>query len=270
MIAVGSTAFAASQKSEDLKVLNLARHAYEKNDLDKAISLYNQVPKSSDYWVDAQEEKAWAFTRKQDYNNAIGTLKSILNPVFAPYAGPEAYVLSAFIDLKICDYKSAFDKIKLFKEQMLPRVDALESITSNPNSEFVNDWIQKLAKGDITTSEQLGKDITKLPRYIQRDTHKITNSRMKSLAQADLNEISRDLKKMKIIEIEVAQRSFAYTKEAPQKLKFDKRKSADIMIFPDEQGSGEVWLDEIGKYEVKTNKCPTLDNNKKVAVGGKS
>lgn len=261
---------AASKKSEDLINLNTARKYYAKDDLDKAITYYNKVSKSSDYWVESIEEKAWAYTRKNDYNSAIATLKSIFNPVFAPYIGPETYVLSAFIDLKICDYKSAFDKIALFKAEMLPRVDALESIVNDSNSQFVNSWVQKFSKGDIVQSSQLGKDLVKLPRYIQRDTRKITNSRMKSLAQADLDEISKDLKKMKIIEIEVAQRSFVYEKPKDKKLKFDKRKSSDTLIFPDEQDSGEVWLDEIGKYEVKTNKCPTNSNNDPKVAGGKS
>ena len=251
----------AASKSEDLTRLNSARKLYEKNELDKAIAEYEKISKDSDYWVESVEEKAQAYTRKQDYAAAIGALKSIFNSVFSPYIGPETYVLSAFVDLKICDYKSAFNKISLYKSAMLPKVEALESLAQNPNSEFANTWVQKLAKGDITKAEQLGKDLVKLPRYIQRDTRKITNKRLSSLAKADLEEISKNLKKMKIIEVEVAQRSFVYEKEKPEKLKFDKRKSADILVFPDEQDSGEVWLDEIGKYEVKTNKCP---------AGGKS
>jgi tetratricopeptide (TPR) repeat protein len=255
-IAIGSLNFAeASTKSEDLINLNLARKFYEKNELDKAIDYYDKVSKASDYWVESIEEKAWAYTRKNEFEKAIGTLKSVLNPVFAPYVGPETYVLSAFIDLKMCDYKSAFDKITKFKSEMLPRVQALESITTSPDSEFVNTWVKKLAKGDITTGDQLGKDLTKLPRYIQRDTKEITNERMKFLAKKDLEEISKNLKKMKVIEIEVAQRSFTFEKTKQAKLKFDKRKSANILVFPDEQNS-EVWLDEIGKYEVKANKCP--------------
>lgn len=263
VIAGTSLSFAnAAPKSEDLVILNKARKLYEKNQLDKAIAEYDKISKDSDLWVESVEEKAWAYTRKKDYNSAIGALKSTFNAVFSPYIGPETYVLSAFVDLKICDYKSAFDKIALYKAEMLPRVESLEAIVQNPNSEFVNTWVQKLAKGDITRGEQLGKDLTKLPRFIQRDARKMTNSRMKTLAQRDLEEISKNLKKMKIIEVEVAQRSFVYEKEKPEKLKFDKRKSADILVFPDEQESGEVWLDEIGKYEVKTNKCPT--------AGGKS
>lgn len=262
-IAGTSLSFAeANDKSQDLIIMNKARKLYEKNELDKAIEEYNKVSKESDYWVESVEEKAWAYTRKNDYASAIGALKSIFNSVFAPYIGPETYVLSAFIDLKICDYKSAFDKIALFKAEMLPKVNALEEITENPNSQFVNSWVQKLSKGDIKTADQLGKDLIKLPRFIQRDTRKITNDRIKTLAQKDLEEISKNLKKMKIIEVEVAQRSFVYEKEKPEKLKFDKRKSADILVFPDEQDSGEIWLDEIGKYEVKTNKCPS--------AGGKS
>jgi hypothetical protein len=252
----------ASSKSEDLVNLNTARKLYEKNELDKAITFYDKVSKASDFWIEAVEEKAWAYTREKNYEKAIGTLKSVLNPVFLPAIGPETYVLSAFIDLKICDYKSAFDKISLFKSQMVPRVNSLEAIVANPNSEFVNGWVQKLASGKVTTADQLGNDIAKLPRFVERDTQHMTNSRMKMLAAKDLAEISKNLKKFKIIEVEVAQRSFVYEKTASQKLKFDKRKSADILVFPDEQNSGEVWLDEIGKYEVKTNKCPT--------AGGKS
>jgi tetratricopeptide (TPR) repeat protein len=263
LLIIGSSQFVqASQKSEDLVTLNLARKLYEKNELDKAIETYDKISKASDYWVESIEEKAWAYTRQKNYEKAIATLKSVFNPVFSPYIGPETYVLSAFIDLKICDYKSAFDKIKLFKAEMLPRVDALESIVANPNSPFVNSWTQKLASGNIKTGDQLGQDLTKLPRYIQRDTQQMTNERMKVLAKKDLEEISKNLRKLKIIEIEVAQRSFVYEKTASHKLKFDKRKSSDILVFPDEQNSGEVWLDEIGKYEVKTNKCPT--------AGGKS
>lgn len=249
-----------TSQSEDLKNLNKARKLYAKNKLSDALEYYEKVSKSSDYWVESVEEKAWTYTRQKNYDKAIAALKSIFNPVFAPFIGPETYVLSAYIDLKICDYKGAFDKIALFKAEMLPRVDALESIVNNPNSDFVNSWVKRLSNDKpnekITSSEQLGKDLTKLPRYIQKETRKITNKRMKQLAQADLKEIKKSLNKLKIIEVEVAQRSFVYEKEEETAdLKFDKRKASDILIFPDEQGSGEVWLDEIGKYEVRTNKC---------------
>lgn len=266
--AVSVTAIAAP-KSDDLKTLNRARKLYEKNELDKAISEYDKISKSSDYWVESIEEKAWAQTKQKDYEKAIGTLKSIFNPVFAPYIGPETYVLSAFIELKMCDYKEAFDKIALYKKEMLPRVEALESIINNSNPEFVNNWVQKLSTGQITSAEQLGQDITKLPRFIQKEAGRMTATKMKALAKKDLEEISKNLKKMKIIEVEVAQRSFTYEKTKQAKLKFDKRKSADILVFPDEQ-DGEVWLDEIGKYEVKANKCQDQAVKPTHADGGKS
>ncbi len=247
----------ASAQSEDLKLLNQARKLYEKNQLDKAIEAYSKIPKASDYWAESIEETAWAHARKKDYEKAIATLKSVFNPVFAPYIGPETYVLSSFIELKLCDYKGAYDRIKTFKAEMLPRVEALENIVNDKNLEFVNSWVQKLSSGSIKTADQLGKDINKLPRFIQRDTKKMTLARMKELAKKDLEEISKNLKKMKIIEIEGTQRSYAYVKpDKTEKLKFDTRKSSDILVFPDEQ-DGEVWLDEIGKYEVKASKCPT-------------
>lgn len=243
-------------QSEDLKNLNKARKLYGQNKLVDAIEHYEKVSKTSDYWVESVEEKAWAYTRQKDYNKALAALKSIFNPVFAPFIGPETYVLSAYLDLRICNYKGAFDKIALFKAEMLPRVEALEDIVNNPKSEFATHWVNRFAKEQITSSEQLGKDLTKLPRYIQKETRKITHNRLKQMAQADLKEIKKNLNKLKIIEVEVAQRSFVYEKpEKTAKLKFDKRRASDILIFPDEQGSGEVWLDEIGKYEVRTTRC---------------
>lgn len=247
----------AASQSDDLRILNQARKLYEKNQLDKAIETYKKIPKSSDYWVESIEETAWAYARKKDYEKAIATLKSIFNPVFAPYIGPETYVLSAFVELKLCDYKGVHDRIQAFKSEMLPRVEALENIVAGKNSEFVNNWVQKIAAGEITNASQLGQDITKLPRFIQKDTRNMTLARVKELAKKDLEEISKNLKKMKILEIEATQRAYVYEKsEKTEKLKFNKRKSSDILVFPDEQ-DGEVWLDEIGKYEVKAAKCPT-------------
>lgn len=259
-LSVSGQVFAASRsKSTELLTLNKARSLYAKNKLKDAIAVYDKIPKSSDYWVEAIEEKAWAYTRMQDYEKALAQLKSILNPVFLPYVGPESIMLASFIDLKICNYKGVFDKIKLFKNEMLPRVEALEALTKDPSAPVALSLTSKMSQGNVTGG-MLGRDLTKLPRYSYRDKLLLKSpKRMSLLAKNDLEEISKNLKKMKILEIEVIQRSYAYDKSLTDKdLDFESAPK-DALEFPtSDKPNQEVWLDEIGNYEVKTQKCAPL------------
>lgn len=248
----------AFAKDANISTINQARKLYALNKLDEAIQIYNQIPKTSEFWVEATEEKAWAYVRKNDFGQALAELKSILNPVFLPFVGPEAIMLAAFIDLKTCNYKGVFEKIALYKQQMIPRVEALEAIVNQPNSEVVNKWVTKMKQGEVKAND-LGQDITKLPRFFYRDTLALKNtSRAKSLAKKDLEDISKNLKKMKIIEVEVVQRSYAFDNSLTKdKLKFSKIDRNNQMTFPYDKDSKEVWLDEIGSYQVKTQTCAT-------------
>lgn len=248
--------FAQSKEASDLDLLKQARKQYSQNKLVDAISTYNKVSKESDFWVDALEEKAWAHTRMKEYGKAMADLKSVLNPVFIRYASSEAIMHAAFVDLKVCNYKGVAEKIPLFKQTMLPRVEALEKIIENSNSEFVKNWIQK-AKSSQLKFADLGQDVVKLPRLFHRQKS-LNTKKMKELAEAELKEISKNLKKMKIIEIELIHRTqVSDVKLAEDKsLNFDKKKSKDVLIFPVKEGSQEIWLDEIGKFEVQTTQCP--------------
>lgn len=248
--------FAQSKEASDLDLLKQARKQYSQNKLEDAISTYNKIPKESDFWVDALEEKAWAYTRMKEYGKAMAELKSVLNPLFIRYASSEAIIHAAFVDLKVCNYKGVAEKIPLFKQTMLPRVEALEQITQNPNSDFVKSWIEKAKKNQLKSSD-LGQDVVKLPRFFHRQKN-LNSRKMKALAEAELKEISKNLKKMKIIEIELIHRTqIADVKLAEDKsLKFDKKNSKDVLIFPVKEGSQEIWLDEIGKFEVQTTQCP--------------
>lgn len=248
-----------SSLNKNLLYLTLGRLQYQKNNLALAIDAYNKVEKESDYWVDALEEKAWAYTRNQDYNKALAELKSILNPVFINLASPESVMLAAFVDLKICNYKGVAEKIPLFKKLMLPKVEGLEMLVKNPKSDLATQYISKMKEKSLTAAD-IGQDVVKLPRYFYRDTQLAQHPElMKKLAQNDLDIISKNLKKMKIIEIELIQRTqTSDVKLAEDKdLKFDKTKSKDALVFPVEQNSNEIWLDEIGKFDVQTTQCPT-------------
>jgi hypothetical protein len=249
---------ASTGKDQNIATINQARQLYGKGKIEESLRVYSQIPKTSEFWVEATEEKAWAYVRLNQFDKALAELKSILNPVFLPFVGPEAIMLAAFIDLKTCNYKGVFEKIALYKKEMLPRVESLELISSQPNSEIVKKWTDKMKAGPVSVSD-VGQDVTKLPRFFYRDAKAIKDSkRAKILAKKDLEEISKNLKKMKIIEIEVVQRSFAFDESLTKsKLKFGKVDRDNEMTFPADKDSNEVWLDEIGNYEVKTQVCAT-------------
>ncbi len=113
----------------------------------------------------------------------------------------------------------------------------------------------------------LGPQADKYPRYFYRDkeldslvkqgAREKAQDRLKVLAKQDLAEIEMNLKKMKIIDVELIQNVLTLDKDASAKgknLKFsgiDKNKN---LTFP--VSDEEVWVDEVGHFEVKAEDCP--------------
>src|SRR5690606_6659067 len=133
---LGSNVAVASQKDVNISTMNKARELFAKGKLIESIEEYNKVSRSSDFWIDSLEEKAWAYVRLNDFGKALAELKSIVNPMFISFVSPEAVMLSAFIDLKTCNYKGVFEKINIYKKEMLPRVEALENIVSGSDTSY--------------------------------------------------------------------------------------------------------------------------------------
>lgn len=259
----GSGAFAAGS---DKDKMNKARELYAKGKLNEAVEIYSKIQPSSDFWLEALEERAWAHTRQGKFEESLADLQSITSPVWAPQVGPETYMLSTFVSLKICAYKDVTKKIETFKKRMLPRVDALQTMIDQPMSEETWATLSKMKKSILTMSS-LGQQAEKYPRYFYRDleltslvkqgAREKAQSRLKVLAKQDLAEIETNLKKMKIIDVELIQNVLTMDKDQSaknKKLKFsgiDKNKS---MTFP--VSDEEVWVDEVGHFEVKTDNCP--------------
>ncbi len=258
-------ALAQSPQAEDLRLLTEARILFAKDKLDESLEVYSKIPVSSDFWLDSLEERAWVHTRQKNYEKALGELKSVANKVWAPQTGPETMMLSAFVSLKICAYKDVLEKIEQFKSRMIPRVESLEGLMSQPNSPRLRKHLEKAAKGDLRLSN-LGSEAEKFPRYFYRDIDLLTafrngdqnqvNARLKSLAERDLDDIQKNLKKMKVIEIEVIQRVFTQDelKMGKKNLNFEAYDRNSQVSFP--VSDDEVWVDEVGSYEVRAQQCP--------------
>lgn len=260
--AVQSTAQVKNQN--DVQTLNQARALYASGKLDEAVKLYDTITASSDFWLDSLEERAWAYTREKKYEKALGDLKSITNKVWAPQVGPETMMLSAFVSLKICAYKDVIDKVERFRKRMIPRVEALENILARPTPAALMTHLKKASSGKLKMAD-LGADAEKFPRYFFRDQVMLSSyenndlenltRRLRTLAERDLEEIAKNIKKMKVLEVEVIQRVFTSEKISQKKepLKFEKYdKNTQVSFLADDE---EVWIDEVGNYEVKAQKC---------------
>lgn len=264
MFSLSTTVFAASDKDS----MNKARELYEKGKLESAIGIYSKIKPSSDFWLEALEERAWAYTRQGKFEEALADLQSISSPVWAPQVGPETYMLSTFVSLKICAFKDVIKKTDIFKKRMLPRVDALQAIVDQPMPPATWDVLAKTKSSTVTMSG-LGQNAEKFPRYFFRDAKLLSlvkkgkkaqaEARLKKLAQADLDEIETNLKKMKIIDVELIQNVLTMDKDQKAKssdLSFkgiDKNKSVSFPVRGDDD---EVWVDEVGHYQVKAENCP--------------
>lgn len=264
LIAVNS---AQAQGDSDAAIMEKARILYAKNELPKAIEAYSLITPSSDFWLDALEEKAWAHTRQGNFENALADLQSVTSAVWSSQVGPEAYMLSTFVSLKICAYKDVIKKISIFKKRMKPRVDALQKIMDEPLPESF--WAMSSAlKGGKVSMVSIGQKAENFPRYFYRD-HQLLNAlqagqtakvqaRMKQLAQQDLDEIEVNLKKMKIIDVELIQKVLMADKDEKKNkdLRFTKIDRDRQLLFPVDNDDEEVWVDEVGHYQVKAEKCP--------------
>lgn len=154
----------------------------------------------------------------------------------------------------------------MIKKIMLPRVSSMEAILDSTTPDVYWD-ILKETKNKKVSLISLGKQADKMPRYFFRDK-KLTSYvsqnnkdksivRLKELAQMDLDEIEVNLKKMKIIDVDLMQKVLTMEKELkkdPKGLKFASADPNTTMTFPvtDE----ELWIDEVGHYQVKANLCP--------------
>lgn len=256
---------AAVSGASEADVMESARTHFARGQFKKAIELYSSIPASSDFWLDAIEERAWSNTRLADYESALADLHSITSSVWSSQVGPETYMLSTFVSLKICAYKDVMKKINIFKKRMLPRVDALEALVSKPISNDFWKMAENLKKSQVTMAS-LGRNAEKYPRYFFRDQillkqlladdNSQVEARLKQLASDDLKEIEMNLKKMKIIDVEVIQKILLADKLQKSKaadLRFAKVDRSQQIIFP--VTDDEIWVDEVGHFQVKAEQC---------------
>ncbi|MBK7891370.1 MAG: hypothetical protein IPJ84_11130 [Bdellovibrionales bacterium] len=154
--------------SMDLMTMTAARLLFQNGFLDASIKYYEKVPKSSDYWFDAQEEMGWASIRKGEPQNSVALTKTLVAPAFATQVGPEPFFLRALSQLKVCDYPAVLQTLNVYRERFKPRAVALKALTADARTPQVDRMVAKLKVGAVKLTD-LGADAAMLPRFVTRD-----------------------------------------------------------------------------------------------------
>lgn len=115
--------------------INLARTWYGAGNYPRSIEAYTRVSRQSDFWPDAQFERAWAHFRIDDYNGALAQLLPFDSKFFSSWYFPEADLLRIYSMFLICKFPEAETQIEHFKEKYTPVLGALKSWSSKSEAE---------------------------------------------------------------------------------------------------------------------------------------
>ena len=125
--------------------LNIARAFYASDNFTQAIVHYAKVDRASDYWLDAQFERAWAHFRGQDLNGALAMLFTHQSPFFEEgYFNPDADLLRAYALFLMCKFPDATKQIDSFQAKWEPIRDEYAAVSMTPAEAFddVGDYIR--------------------------------------------------------------------------------------------------------------------------------
>jgi hypothetical protein len=166
-----------TQVSQDLMNMTAARLLYQNAYFDAAVKYYEKVPKSSEYWVEAQEEIAWSYLKQGQPQNALAVGETLLHPGLVSLVGPEAFFVKSIGHLKVCDYGATLESLSLYPKNFKGRLEKLSRLEADPNNEQVQIVLNQLQKGKLTQLNVREK-LQSLPRRI------LTDRKLYDLAQA--------------------------------------------------------------------------------------
>lgn len=173
-----------SPVGQDLMDMTAARMLFDSGYMDAAIKYYKKVSKSSDYWLEAQEEIAWSYIRKGEPQNTLAITESLVIPGFKDMVGPETIFLRSLSELKVCDYPGVLKSLAMFKERFQPRTKEMLLVSENANTPSVKKFVS-LTKERRQKLIELGPLAQKLPRLVTRDESLYQYIRLEKALEAE-------------------------------------------------------------------------------------
>jgi len=171
-------------EEKDRVYLSIGRVQYQLGKLNAALDAYGKVRAGSPSWLEALQERAVVMLRQGRPEDALATLKTVVSPLYEDQIRSEAFFLMAFAQMRICDYKSVFTTLELFKDRYREKVKAWEAaeatdFVARRKLSEVKETIQKLNLVEAETIQHLfvsegGKRLAGSPPPIQKSADQLT------------------------------------------------------------------------------------------------
>ncbi|MFH1467294.1 MAG: tetratricopeptide repeat protein [Pseudomonadota bacterium] len=114
---------------QEALLLNIGRTFYAANNFPRAIEYFAKVSRDSDFWLEAQFERAWAHFRIDDMNGAIALMFTHGSPFFDDWYYPEGQLLRVYALFLLCKFPEASKQIDLFKAHYQPLYQGMKGAT---------------------------------------------------------------------------------------------------------------------------------------------
>lgn len=101
-------------------IMGLARSYYQKQDWDRAIQFYREIPRDHEFWHDAMFEMSWAQLRSARFRSALSNFQSLHSTYYEDFYLPESLLLRAIVYLYICKYDEMDKVLTLFERTYGP------------------------------------------------------------------------------------------------------------------------------------------------------
>ncbi len=128
------TAQAAARSSnrgdrfENIIDLNVARAYFGAGNFGQSIAYFKRVDRGSEYWPEANYERAWAHFRQNDMPATLALLLNHDSPFFDEWYFPEADLLRAYALFMMCKFTDASKEMDEFVEIYTPLKAELDGI----------------------------------------------------------------------------------------------------------------------------------------------
>ncbi|MCB9062234.1 MAG: hypothetical protein H6622_12005 [Halobacteriovoraceae bacterium] len=109
-------------------IIHSARLYYRSEDFQKALEIYDLIPKTSYNWPFILLEKAWVFYKLGDYNRTLGIITTYKSPLLSEYFYPESEVLMSLAYFKLCLWDDSINVINNYYEEYKKRSNQLKTI----------------------------------------------------------------------------------------------------------------------------------------------
>jgi hypothetical protein len=154
--------------SPDLMNITAARMLFQNGYFEAAQKYYDKIPKKSEDYLEAQEEKAWTYMRRGEPQNALAVTQTLVNPALSGQVGPETWFLRSLSQLKVCDYSGTLETLRGFSKEFKDHAVALEALAENKNSDEAVKFLDKMKSGSLSRAEMV-RATRRLPRNLTRD-----------------------------------------------------------------------------------------------------